>query len=355
MSDLTCHVHVGMAKTGTTSVQQNLSAVHGQNVQYLPAKSTNHGMLFANLFEARPWRHRRHLYMQRTRQDVSILGSRQRNHLTVGMNKAADDPMIKGIIFSAERMTSVKPADAQAMRTFQDFFSQWCSQFRIYGYVRPVSGLLSSTFQQSIKVFGRAEVDLCAKYPNYRDQLEKFDHVFGASNVSLRRFVRSDLKNGDVVQDIAEQIGLDMTHYSAQAFNESLSLEAVALLFSIRRSEYVQDRVRDNAVAGHLVAPLLSKIKGGKFGLDQRIAARLMEQNAKDIEWVENRIGACVTDMERPVENPIRNNQDLLDIAADAIYLLEALEDDPVFLSAEFTLTDMKRWVQQGLKTGQSI
>ena len=351
MSDLGCHVHVGMSKTGTTSIQETLSTVVGQSARYLPAKGTNHGMIFSNLFEARPWRHVRHLHMGHTKQDVLAMRSRQRKHIIAGMNAATKDPNTRSIIFSAERMSSTNVADEQATLEFRNFFSQWCSEFRVYGYIRPVSGFVTSAFQQIIKTYGKPDLEASVRYPHYREKFEKFDRVFGQSNVSLRRFVRSDLTNGDVVQDIADQIGLDITHCPTQVHNESLSLEAIALLFTIRRSEYVEDPVRASSIGDQLVTPLLSKIGGGKFGLDPKISVQLIEQNAEDIAWIENRIGASVTNLDSPVENPIRNNQDILDVAAESVQLLDSLEGDPIFLDSNFTLKDMKRWVEQGLNT----
>jgi hypothetical protein len=356
MSDLLCHVHVGMPKTGTTSIQNTLSTVQDQPTRYLPLKGANHSLIFANLFEAKPWLHPRHVYMGHTQEHVLGIRKRLEKTLRKLLEEAEQDQFVRAVVFSGERLGNAKAADLEAMRKFHSFFAPYCSDFRIYGYIRPLADFIASAFQQRIKVWGNPDIDERVIFPRYRSNFEKFDILFGRSNVSLRRFARADLLEGDVVRDLASQIGMDLSGHSTQHSNESYSVEAVSLLFAIRRSEYVPDKLRDVAVAEWSVSNILSKIKGGKLAFDPSFALRYADKNRADIDWIENRIGASVTDIApSSVERPIRNNQDFLEIAAESIKLLDDLEDDPVFLSTEFTLTDMKRWVQQGLKTGQSI
>jgi len=51
MHKLTCHLHIGMPKTGTSSIQHTLSRIDLGALRYLPFENNNHSVYFANLFD----------------------------------------------------------------------------------------------------------------------------------------------------------------------------------------------------------------------------------------------------------------------------------------------------------------
>jgi len=93
---------------------------------------------------------------------------------------------------------------------------------------------MQSMFQEGVRN-GRAVFNPRLLWPRYRHRIGRLDRIFGRENVTLRKFDPKTLKNGSVVDDLAEFAGIALPPGSAGNTNKSLSLEALALLFVQRK------------------------------------------------------------------------------------------------------------------------
>ena len=327
MTNLTCHVHIGMPKTGTTSIQNTLSRNDLGRLHFLQLSNDNHSPYFVNLFENAPWKHQSNVTRGRGPEEVIKRKKAIRRRLSKSMDEIAASGTADGIIFSGERLGTAGRCNAVAMGRFRDYFREWCQDFQIYGYVRPLASLMPSDFQQRLQTIGPAPFDLDWIYPHYTERFQKHDIVFGRPYVSLRRFVRDDLKDGDVVADIVSQLGIDLVADKYVRSNETLSLEAIALLFAARKGGLFQGSDLETSLSLNATSTLLKKFKGGKFHFDAALMDDLMERNFVDIRWIEHRIGASVSDNPKTDGRAIRHAKDLIDVAMESRHVLDVLSE----------------------------
>lgn len=257
--------------------------------------------------------------------------------------------MATGVIFSAERLGMPGRVDVGAIQRFARFFSRWCCGFRIYGYVRPLAAMAPSDYQQRLQMWEAPAVDLEYIYPHYRQRFEKFDKVFGRANVSLRKFSTLTLAGGDVVTDFAGQIGISLDAKNTPRENTGLSREAVALFYALRQVENLDCEIKDIRKLGAAVARTLQDVKGGKLAFDKSLTDPLFEHHAKDITWIENRIGASVSEPAESNGFPIRGGHDFLEIAAGARTALKNLNVPAIVPENYISPGQLLKWVNQGL------
>ena len=355
MSSLCCHLHVGMPKTGTSSIQETLSQIEPTPVRYLPFKHNNHSGYFTTLFEDSPWNHRSNVLAGRNRQQVLQRKAHFENQLARMLQQAALSTATTGVFFSGERLGMPGKVDAAAMERLRTFFAPWCDAFRVYGYVRPLASLLPSDFQQRLQMGAEPSIDLDYFYPRYRERFQKFDTVFDQTNVSLRKFARAEFVGGDVVRDIARQVGIPLGASPIRPANESLSRDAVALYFAMRRAGHLAGKSRQVQMQSRAIVDALRGIGNGKLVFDQTLTQPLFERYAADIAWIEQRISASVSDPPAANDRPIRDDRDLLEIAAEARHWLDQLPDLADADADAVASKKLRAWVDQGLQSAPAI
>ena len=199
---------------------------------------------------------------------------------------------------------------------------QHFDRLQVIAYMRPVLSLVPSMLQQRIRM-GLNRFDL--PVPGYRRRFEPWITHAGADNVAFCRFDRADLAGGDVVEDFATRLGLDLSRVERQARNKSLSLEALAVLYchNIFRGSLLWGPERLRARA-----QLYKQLAGfgtGKVGLAAELTDPLLTANRDDIAWMEQAAGFSVSGPASPVDEPIRSEEHLIAIGRRAMPDLRAL------------------------------
>lgn len=330
-------IHVGMPKTGTTSIQETFAANPCPNIKYAPFPNSNHSYLSAICFERAPEKNRPNALLGLDRPAAFERKRRMLRKLSKALNQDANRSETSALLFSGERFSNAIKADAEVHTKMRDYLSRWCDSFRIFGYVRPLQSLLPSDFQQRIQVGRAAELDLDWYYPNYRQKFEKFDQVYGRDSVFLRKFARAELVDGDVVCDFAAQIGADLKPSDIKNHNLALSLEGTAILFTFVRAGRIRDLNQSVAKQNAKIVVALKNISGQKLAFCPDQLVRVAEKNLKDIDWIEARIGASVFDPRPQKGTVIRHEREFYEIAAETLNgkINEAVSNDPEAPSAE--------------------
>ena len=349
MSDLICHVHVGMPKTGTSAIQSVFFENPDPNILYVPFPNANHSTLFAVCFENRPEASRVNKLLGLSREQALERRRSTRKQLVKRLNKGLENQTPKALLVSGERLSNATKANEIAHSRFRDFFSQWSDKFLVHAYARPLQSLIASDFQQRIQTGHGTDINLDWYYPNYRKKLEKFETVFGPDAVSIRHFSRDRLLGGDVVSDFASQIGARLTDKPASDPNEALSLEATALVYVFAKSGRIRDDNQAMANESKAIVSFLKQLRGGKLAFCPDALAGLADRNASDLRWIEDRTGFPLFSSEPAKGTVIRFGREFLDIAhsvvqAGIIKTLQPLVNCP---SPE----TVERWVKQDLNT----
>ena len=303
-------IHVGMPKTGTSSIQDTFFKFKHPGFEYVDWSAGNHSALFVLLFENEDKLERFHSFAARGPEFIRELPLLRAKVLAQLEDQIAVADG-KTLLFSAEAIS--QPQFVQANHRLAAFFRDRSDRSDVIGYARPPAGFMASAFQQYLK--GGAKVAL--PFPTYRARFEQIDAAFGRDNVTIRAFSRDRLIGGDVVRDFAETTGIAMPPEDRIVrSNESLSREATALLYVQRKFGvgFVQGFNRAHMANNEFIASLAA-IGTGKLAFSDAMMAPLLVEMADDIAWMEDRLGHPLSEAGSTSPDAISSLDDLVDIA----------------------------------------
>ncbi len=309
-----CWLHVGMHKTGTTSLQASLGSIrdHPQWKLLKIGGKTNMGPALFTMFAKNPRKHGLLRKIAKTDGELSKDGEALRQRL----RNAVMNSTVPNLILSAESLSSAM--GRKDLASLRDLLAPLCAEIRVIGYVRPPCAFKISFFQQAIKNGGN-EFNPEGVPLSYRRRFKKFDDVFGRSKVLLRKFDPGSFPGGCIVADFCAQTGLDAPPPgSIRRTNESLCREACGMLYAYRKfgPGYGSGRmvVRENQ---RLIAPLY-RIRGGRLLLSARWMKQGLAKERNDIRWIERRIGASLREDGVDSADAVGTEDELLHVSREA-------------------------------------
>lgn len=306
----TCWIHIGMPKTGTTSVQVYLMGKKSQPgwryVSFGGAPDMNREMhaMFGTAAHKWYWFAKRGESPER----IAELGRQYKARLAEAILDAREE----NILISSEALSLIEKPGIIALR---EFLLPLCDRIRIVGYVRPPIGFMVSFFQQRVKS-GYNTFDVTGTLPQYRFRFEKFDEIFGKDNVLLRKFDPASFPGGCFVADFCRFIGMPGPG-EVKRVNESLTREGCGMLFAYYKfgpgygvGPHV---IHEN---NSLISPMFA-MRGNRFGISRELAARgLVEE---DIAWIERRLGSSIQDSAADHGGIVSSESELLRIPRAAL------------------------------------
>lgn len=272
-------LHVGMHKTGTTSIQHSLQGFSGGRVRYADLGNPNHSGPISAAFSDRL--DRDGLQWRRGR-SVEKLEELRKSTLARLREELALQDFDKFII-SGEGIVRLS---AQSLDNMRRILLQHVDEVRVFAYVREPVGYSASALQQRIKG-GYAGTELSR--PEYRAKFQRLIRVFGAAHFTTREFSRSTLLNGSVVADFCDLWGIPFDSSREVRVNESLAEPALKLLYLFNRSCAPS---LGEAKAKHARRALTEALIGhfkGKFELPVRFHAAAIDR--QDVAWLRNQCG----------------------------------------------------------------
>jgi hypothetical protein len=150
---------------------------------------------------------------------------------------------------------------------------------------------------------------------NYRAKFEKFDNVFGRSNVTLVKFEPTNFPNHCIVEDFCQRTGISFPQeHSITRVNESLTREACGILYAYRKygSGYGigPDSIREN----HYIIKPLRTMSGSKFKISKSVVDQNFDLEQVDVHWMENRLGSSLAEDYLDTKDSISTEIDLLTV-----------------------------------------
>jgi len=231
MGDRTLYIHIGCHKTGTTSIQQAL--VH--NKQAL--KSRGMQFFYSNYRTGENRAPELHSWMGYDHEEGLVpCGMRFSDP-----EKLAEDlsQLVNDVVISSENFSFL--FDRGEIERLKKALSRRFSSIKVICYIRRQDQHIVSHHQEGSKLFRQAEYDLFGHstlaipdhepkhdlYLDYHQRLSMWGDAFGDENLIIKVFDRSRLKNGDVVADFFDTMGLVDNFQTIDEKNTSLSfLEA---------------------------------------------------------------------------------------------------------------------------------
>lgn len=233
-------VHIGMHKTGSTSIQESLANFDDGITFYAKLEYANHSIpiftAFSSEFLDYPiWK--RYGYSQSIKVGL-------RNKFKKTFTEQLQVKNRKKMIISAEDISLLSEKDAE---NFIDYIRQYSKNVKIICYIRDPLSFAASAFQESCKV-GRSQNPNIID-PRYKYRIEKFINVVGEENIIVKKFEKDNLERSSVVADFCEIVGIDYNGIREIKSNESLTEEALKVIYVFNKNNplFYGDEVLRNA------------------------------------------------------------------------------------------------------------
>lgn len=235
-------VHIGTPKTGSSSLQrlmrQNHKKIEEKGVALLGAALPGTGSLERYAADDR---HMRRARIRKKQTDVASIQT-YRKRLETQLAKAVSQSALQTWFFSDENLTFLAAEDefvrlkSLLLRHFDDI--------RIIVYIRAQHDRAISSYSQRLRM-GETSTKILRipdgvgdhEHTYFYDRfLQNWVTHFGFANVTVRIFDRAELRDGDVVADVFNVIGLSSANITIPGDkNLAFSKEQQAFLFHINK------------------------------------------------------------------------------------------------------------------------
>lgn len=278
-----CWLHIGIEKTGTTSIQEflacNRKALLKAGFLYPAAPGrTNHvGLTCYALHDQKSDSLRRNLGI--TTQDQL---ERYRSRLVAELNREIEASRAKFLIFSNEHLSSRLQTAAEIER-IKRFCDRIATRTTIIVYIRNQVDFLVSRYIEAVKggstnPFSFRATSAVSRYIDYAIMLERWRETFGRGNVVVKRFERGSFEGGDLLLDFASVCGFDGRSLEpVPRRNVALDLRCVEFLREFNRHIPHTVDGRRNPLRGDVVRQLENASTGEPFLVSVETAAAIEE------------------------------------------------------------------------------
>ena len=291
----TFYIHIGIHKTGSTSIQQTLfknrEELLARGINYLSI-DRNHGPVLISLMSEVPHADPRNIrrYLD-TAEKAASYNATNRQIVTELLAENRSPKMV----ISGEGFSTIPAEDARRLKEMLD---PYAAAYRIIVYVRDPYDYANSAALQSLKTGSTiVRAQKRPPLPKHRQKIEKYIEVFGRENVDIRIFDPARFAGGSLISDFAAALGESAQLADSLQIvraNPSMSHEAAMILSEANKA--FPPRVggfanRARAFGFHLV---VTGIKGEKFSVDPDAYLKLEAEVAADLAWLHGVVGEPV-------------------------------------------------------------
>jgi hypothetical protein len=280
-----CFLHVGAAKTGSTSIQAALfHDLRDRRFQYVAGGWANGSFALNSVFDPPPeneWVF--HAVGQRRRfEDFRAQCARMLDLAFARARRRGAD-----VVISAESVwLSSREGQSNLLQRLEDERLD----VRVIAYVRPWVPWIESMFQEVVKG-GRSRLAVGeareGDFLQVRTRLENLFAVFGRERVSVSLFDPRRFPQGCVVRDFCGQIGFPVPAGRQWRVNESISLEPLKLLFAFNRHVASGGEWSPTRPAGmQRLCERLRPLNGPRAKLHSRFLQPWLDQRQPDDDWL---------------------------------------------------------------------
>ncbi len=268
-------VHIGLHKTGTTSIQatlfRNRPRLLAAGINYL-SLAENHSALLYPLFNNAP-----HLYRVNKAAgiDTEEKAANQNTQTEFLLRHALQENRSATFVISGEDLCALGPPGIARLR---DWFNPYAADFRIVAYVRDPYATVNSLFQQRLRA-GETWAQIVANPP--RPRYQRIGHwidAFGRQHVDIRLFDRFRFAKGNLIADFLDAVGAPpqlVEELDLVRANSSISREAGWLIDLINRSG-----------GSRKLAAGLANIPGRRFVCPAQVFESVRSGVDEDLEWL---------------------------------------------------------------------
>ena len=215
-------LHIGMHKTGSTSIQSSLKGYLDDRVKYASFKEENHSIPLYTIFSED--RYDYHVWKTEGLDKQQIETKRQ-EYLEIFESDLNDSNYDK-LIISGEDIAVLDEAGKEAL---VHMISKNNIEIKVVMFVREPLGLAISDIQQWVRL--RRDNVVSEYRVGYKIRIKKFCELIPKENIFVEDLHQAIAKSGCIVKRFAEIAGLTLK--SGARLNESMSLQAFALIYRL--------------------------------------------------------------------------------------------------------------------------
>ena len=269
-------IHIGTAKTGTTTIQEflhlNRAKLANQGVAYLQSPGLRNNRKLATYCM-------KNNKVDDQVQNLGILSDAKRNKWKAKFRQKFNreiknlDEKISSVIISSEHFHS-RLTTKDEVKNLLNILRPYFTDMKILVYLRRQDRVAVSFYSTMIRCGGTRttvfpeNISPNKPYYNYYNLIERWDKVFGKQNIEIRIFDKNKFMNGDLLQDFICATGLIKSENFVipEKRNERLpaSLQNALILMNHSFPRYINDiPVRfNNKLRKYVIRELESKYKG---------------------------------------------------------------------------------------------
>jgi hypothetical protein len=277
-------LHVGLKKTATSTIQHALSVAKPKLAAsgvLFPATSDAHHRLARSVIAAEAGDAR---MQQIAAETVEVLAGEARS---AGLDH---------VVLSSEHLISATAGAVWRLRDMLDRQFPEITDFAVLCYVREPVSFATSMCQQNLKNGVVRLADFYADPWPYTVAawLENYIDCFGRESVRVRYFHPDHLKNGDIMHDFMDAIGLPETCIPpvVRRRNQALSYEGVLVADALVSLDLDDRRVPSRRA---MYRRLLKRIEGRRFVLPSEVQERVIEGCRDDLAALKAVFGLDIT------------------------------------------------------------
>ncbi len=214
-------IHIGMHKTGSTSIQDALRGYKDKKTRYASFSQINHSIPIYTVFSKRRYKYHiwKNLGLSKQQIDQKVYEYAQI------LESDLCDKQYERLVVSGEDISTL---DREEMHELVEVFHSKGLSVRIVMFVRQPVSLVSSVVQELIKnghrSFGQYNLQ-------YESRIQPFREVLPSENITVEDFDSAVRKHSSIVKCFASL--LDIARLSEKHSNESMSIQAVALVYKL--------------------------------------------------------------------------------------------------------------------------
>lgn len=300
-----CYLHIGTEKTATKTIQSFLD-INRQRLRkdafVYPAyrKKRDDNYWCHALMAYNPDHRDEYTQFEHIRSDKALLRFQrlERERLERALGGGGTTPDERSLLLSSELFQSRLTRREELLRLKESLRSLGVDRFYIVVYLRNPSELINSHYSTVIKTGGVNDLPFLPEHPyahticHHQETLERFQDVFGEAALMPRLFDAGALKDGSVIHDFCETVGipLDNTYQIPKDENESLSSLGVHLLRRVNiQIPRFESNGKLNPWRGNILAYFSAQFTDSKYVMPDWLWTRYDEVFASSNEWVRNR------------------------------------------------------------------
>ncbi|MBA4741452.1 MAG: hypothetical protein H2060_01930 [Azoarcus sp.] len=272
-------LHIGMHKTGSSSIQASLDGFDDAGVRYLRLGHPNHSIPLRTLFADDRYAYHVHTRRGLSKAQVDQLAEQYQAALHSEIRLPHEVKIISGedIAFLPE----------PALSQLRDLLAPHVDSIRVMAYARHPIAFLNSAYQEVVKNSTESKTP---PLPDYRNRFERFFRVFGRENVDIADFDPRRFPDGSVVRDFLVRAGLGHCTPSEKRANESLSSLVTRLLVAFNRhGPLASGDELLSAARTRMIESLRSQFDGPAFRMADELAMHWVSR--PDLDWLASETG----------------------------------------------------------------